>query len=115
MKIILSLREMDQLREALRRHECFNVKEDRNRDSKIGWNLEDLQRYWTGLEFKSQYIDSIKAGYMMFDGYVEPRTQGWLKLTEKGAKIVLAWHNMGYKCSGNGYELNEILPMIIEI
>jgi hypothetical protein len=69
--------------EALRRRLCYNA------------NLS-LTRQWTGLGTEAEYRGAIKAGLMEFVYETPPsREYGWLRLTEKGAKIVQAWIDQG--------------------
>jgi hypothetical protein len=95
--------------EALRRFQCFHVEGDRNKK----WNLADLQSAWTGLGYASEYRPAIAGGYMTAAGKYAPRCQGWFKLTEKGAKIVLQWHKDGYKAVD--YELTDRPPQVTPV
>jgi len=86
--------------EALRRFECFAVRRDH-----LKWTLEDLQKAWTGLGSPTSYKAVYEAGLMKpHDGQMPHRRSGWWVLTERAAKIVLAWHNAGHNC-GDGWDV----------
>jgi len=91
--------------EALRRFECFAVRQNGRK-----WTPSDLLWAWTGLGTRSEYWSAINAGLMRGAPCTSPpapRCDGWWSLTEAGARIVLAWHKAGYRC-GDGYELIDI-------
>jgi|CXWL01.1.fsa_nt_gi hypothetical protein len=80
--------------EALRRFECFGVAEGR-----VTWCIDDLVNLkWTVLAYASEMRKTTAQGYMVVAGHYEKRCLGWYQLTEKGAKIVLKWHEMGVHC-----------------
>lgn len=84
MKIKLNHSEYWILLEALRRYLKFN---DQNKS---------ITECWTGLEYSSRVKTIIEKGYMNWV-YKKPyRSLGWLKLTEKGSKIILKWIEEGY-------------------
>jgi hypothetical protein len=99
----------DMLCEALRRFECFAVRQDRRK-----WTISHLMNAWTGLGSRTTYKWAIDAGLMT----VAPRTTvqanpghtSWWSLTEEGARIVLAWHNAGFVCGkdAKGYDSFEL-------
>lgn len=90
--------------EALRRFECFAVRNDKRK-----WTLSDLQAAWTGLGTATTYKPVVDAGFMKVATTPNPGFVTWWGLTEKGARIVLAWHKAGFTC-GNGYELQKTPP-----
>jgi len=117
MQIKLTSRQKGCLEEAFRRFECFAVR----RDSKK-WTLEDMQEAWTGLGVPSSYKAVKEAGFMKpLEGKENGEKRGkrwvgydtWYLLTETGAKIVLKWHEMGFKCEG--YEAPKGMPNEIEV
>ena len=84
MKIKLNKSEYWILLEALRRYLKFN---DQNKST---------TECWTGLETLTTAKKVIEKGYMEWV-YKKPyRSLGWLKLTEKGSKIIEQWINDGY-------------------
>ena len=84
MKIKLNKSEYWILLEALRRYLKFN---DQNKS---------ITECWTGLEYSPRAKIVIEKGYMNWV-YKKPyRSPGWLKLTEKGSKIILKWIEEGY-------------------
>ena len=84
MKIKLNKSEYWILLEALRRYLKFN------NQNKL------ITEHWTGLETLTTAKSVIEKGYMNWV-YKKPyRSLGWLKLTEKGSKIILKWIEEGY-------------------
>lgn len=73
------------LREALRRHICFNLADLR----------KPLTEAWLGLGSYSTYKPAIKAGLMTYVHEPHPGHTQWWKLTELGARIVRAWLDSG--------------------
>ena len=57
---------------------------------------KSLTEAWTGLGSKTTYKPVLDKGYMEFIHEYHPRCIGWLRLTEKGARIVQAWLDAGY-------------------
>ena len=95
MKYNLGTNQHRLLVEALRRFELFAVIRDgRN------WTLEDLQLAWTGLGTETDYKPVSKV-FMKPATTGAPRCNLWWCLTEKGARIVLHWHEKGYGCHGS--------------
>ncbi len=83
--------------EALRRFESFG-KDQGGKQKK--WTIKNLvQHNWTGLGYPSSYKKAVQTGY--FTGMQTPKILNWHNLTEKGAKIVLKWHNEGYHYDEN--------------
>jgi hypothetical protein len=92
----------DVMIEALRRYDALVI---RSSDNNLGWNIEDIQKAWTGLGYTTEYREAVKAGLMRpIHETPPPKINGWWGLTEEGAKIILAWHEQGHNC-GDGYEL----------
>lgn len=92
--------------EALRRFECFAVR----RDGKE-WTMADLQSVCTGLGTATDYKPAVNQDLMKV---VNPnkRYYCWWTLTEKGAKIVLYWHEQGYGC-GDGWQVQGFPPQSV--
>lgn len=93
--------------EALRRFEVFAVR----RDGKE-WTLHDLQEAWTGLGpvTKANYLPAVVGGFMERVHSPNHPYSEWLRLTLKGAEIVLAWHYAGYSCEENGVIVPKTPP-----
>lgn len=88
--------------EALRR---FEMQE--HRPNALTWTVENLVKYkWTGLAYASNMKQTTAKGYMRCACKYPPRTLGWYLLTEKGAKIVLEWHNQGFGFDEDWYGYN---------
>lgn len=82
------------LKEALRRYECFAVRQ-RNQT----WDIESIVSNFTGYGNFIQHQIAVDEGYMVPN---EPdanrgHTQWW-SLTEKGARLILKWHEQGFTC-----------------
>jgi hypothetical protein len=106
----LSQRQHVLLIEALRRFDCFAVRQDKRK-----WNLANLQIALTGLGSPSEYKAVTSKGLMMSHRDPEtPRVMNWYRLTERGAKIVLAWYQAGFHCDG-GWEVNRKPPITVDI
>lgn len=74
----------DLLTEALRRYARFH-------------KGESLTEAWTGLGSARDYRNALQGGYMEWiNGVGNPGYTYWLRLTEKGAKIVQAWLDKGF-------------------
>jgi hypothetical protein len=82
--IMLGVRQLDLLLEALRRFSKFN---DLN---------QSITEAWTGLGSYSTYKPCADAGLMEISTSPNPGYSTWWRLTEKGAMIVNAMRNMGY-------------------
>lgn len=85
MKIKLNKSEYWILLEALRRYLKFNQ-----------YN-QSITECWTGLETSFTEKSTVEKGYMNFiHGNPYKRCLGWLKLTQKGSKIIEKWIEEGY-------------------
>ena len=84
MKIKLNKSEYWILLEALRRYLKFN---DQNKST---------TECWTGLETLTTAKSVIEKEYMEWVYRKPYRNLAWLKLTEKGSKIILKWIEEGY-------------------
>lgn len=93
--------------EALRRFECFAHRRDGH-----PWTVDAIRGAWIGLGFRSEYGSLVSAGLMeTAPGTTTPASHcmGWWSLTERGARIILAWHHQGYSV-GDGWELERQPP-----
>jgi len=97
------------LTEAFRRFECFRVRQDGKQ-----WTLQDIQAAWTGLGMvKDGYGIACDEGFMKRAHTPNPPHDEWWVLTEKGARVILQWHTLGYSCEG--YEAPEtLLPVSLD-
>lgn len=109
MEYDLTPAQYELLCEALRRFECFWVR-DPARKSK--WTTTSLMDAWTGLGSKSEYSAAGRAGLMTPIGHIPPRTKGWWQLLSRGAAIVLHWHKLGHGCEKGEYSLHTLPPAV---
>lgn len=91
--ITLKAREYRLMQEALRRYTMGGRIEQLGGDA--------LTEAWTGLGTAAEYRPAVEAGLMEIvpghGGPPAPRVLGWWRLTSKGAKIVQAWLDAGWR------------------
>jgi len=85
--VILKCQQHTLLCEALRRYTRFGIGDGKS-----------LTEAWTGLGFTSYYKIALETGLMTYiDGDKPyPRILHWFRLTDKGAKIVQNWLDLGF-------------------
>jgi hypothetical protein len=58
----------------------------------------------------------VDAGYMvvLHGTHAGPRCLDWYLLTEKGAQVLLAWHEAGYSANLDTYRVDHSPPQNLE-
>lgn len=61
------------------------------------WTLEDIKHTKVGSGYTGKFAPATEDGFMRLIRYTSPGKFGYFRLTNIGAKIVLAWHKLGYE------------------